>query len=58
MEGKVLVNLTIGTPKEAREMARWAEVRGAGHLNGVIMTSSMIEAIKRSPIKGSNGLNR
>ncbi|MBT2761403.1 NAD(P)-binding domain-containing protein [Paenibacillus sp. ISL-20] len=29
LEGKVLVNLTTGTPEEAREMARWAEARGA-----------------------------
>lgn len=37
LEGKVLVNLTTGTPEEAREMARWAEACGADYLDGVIM---------------------
>lgn len=37
LEGKVLVNLTTGTPDEAREAARWSEARGADYLDGVIM---------------------
>ncbi|HZG13616.1 MAG TPA: NAD(P)-binding domain-containing protein [Candidatus Bathyarchaeia archaeon] len=37
LEGKVLVNLTTGTPEEARETARWAESRGFDYLDGVIM---------------------
>lgn len=37
LDGKVLVNLTTGTPEEAREMARWAAARGAEYLDGVIM---------------------
>lgn len=36
-EGKVFVNLTTGTPEEAREMNRWATARDAEYLDGVIM---------------------
>lgn len=37
LEGKVLVNLTTGTPEEAREMAQWSEAHGIDYLDGVIM---------------------
>ncbi|MFG3258381.1 NAD(P)-dependent oxidoreductase [Streptomyces sp. NPDC048172] len=37
LTGKDLVNLTTGTPAEARERARWAEERGARFLDGGIM---------------------
>jgi 3-hydroxyisobutyrate dehydrogenase-like beta-hydroxyacid dehydrogenase len=33
-----LVNLTTGQPDEAREMARWAGVRGIDYLEGAILT--------------------
>lgn len=34
---KVLVNLTSGTPAQAREVAEWASSAGVGYLDGVIM---------------------
>ncbi|SEP86288.1 3-hydroxyisobutyrate dehydrogenase [Lentzea xinjiangensis] len=34
---KVLVNLTSGTPEEARETAKWAEDNGVEYVDGVIM---------------------
>lgn len=37
LEGRVLVNLTSGTPQQAREMAAWAAERGASYLDGAIM---------------------
>ncbi|ARE76635.1 NAD(P)-dependent oxidoreductase [Streptomyces sp. NPDC059558] len=43
LTGKDLVNLTTGTPAEARARAAWAEDRGARYLDGGIMaTPSMI----------------
>ncbi|MCX4525721.1 MULTISPECIES: NAD(P)-dependent oxidoreductase [unclassified Streptomyces] len=45
LTGKDLVNLTTGTPAEARARAAWAERRGARFLDGGIMgTPSMIGA--------------
>ncbi|WP_040407684.1 NAD(P)-dependent oxidoreductase [Amycolatopsis nigrescens] len=35
--GRVLVNLTSGTPAQAREFAAWAAERGADYLDGGIM---------------------
>jgi 3-hydroxyisobutyrate dehydrogenase-like beta-hydroxyacid dehydrogenase len=35
--GRVLVNLTSGTPLEARETAEWAARRGAAYLDGAIL---------------------
>jgi len=35
--GRVLVNLTNGTPAQAREMSAWAAQRGAEYLDGGIM---------------------
>jgi 3-hydroxyisobutyrate dehydrogenase-like beta-hydroxyacid dehydrogenase len=37
LDGRVLVNLTSGTPEQARELAGWAAERGADYLDGVIM---------------------
>ena len=37
LAGKVIVNLTSGLPKEARETAAWAERVGAEYLDGYIM---------------------
>ncbi|MFD5575549.1 NAD(P)-dependent oxidoreductase [Streptomyces cadmiisoli] len=43
LTGKDLVNLTTGTPGEARARAAWAEERGARYLDGGIMaTPTMI----------------
>ncbi|GAA2094995.1 NAD(P)-binding domain-containing protein [Streptomyces albiaxialis] len=45
LTGKDLVNLTTGTPEQARARARWAEERGARFLDGGIMAvPSMIGA--------------
>ncbi|PCC68425.1 3-hydroxyisobutyrate dehydrogenase [Nannocystis exedens] len=35
--GKTLVQLSTGTPQEARELAAWAEARGARYLDGAIL---------------------
>ncbi|MEU9836930.1 NAD(P)-binding domain-containing protein [Streptosporangium sp. NPDC048047] len=35
--GRVLVNLTSGSPAQARANARWADERGAGYLDGKLM---------------------
>ncbi|QVQ54166.1 NAD(P)-dependent oxidoreductase [Spiractinospora alimapuensis] len=37
LDGRLLVNLTSGDSAQAREMARWAEKRGARYLDGAIM---------------------
>jgi 3-hydroxyisobutyrate dehydrogenase-like beta-hydroxyacid dehydrogenase len=37
LTGRVLVNLTTGTPAEARELAGWAAGQGAEYLDGAIM---------------------
>lgn len=37
LSGRVLVNLTNGTPAQAREMAKWAADHGADYLDGGIM---------------------
>ncbi|MGW4505895.1 NAD(P)-dependent oxidoreductase [Streptomyces sp. NPDC004436] len=45
LDGKDLVNLTTGTPAEARARAAWAEERGARYVDGGIMaTPTMIGA--------------
>ncbi|MFG1705801.1 NAD(P)-dependent oxidoreductase [Nonomuraea sp. M3C6] len=36
MAGRTLVDLTTGTPEQARETAQWAGKHGAGHLDGVV----------------------
>jgi 3-hydroxyisobutyrate dehydrogenase-like beta-hydroxyacid dehydrogenase len=36
VRGRALVNLTSGTPAEAREVARWAEENGAEYLHGAV----------------------
>ncbi|GAB2852281.1 NAD(P)-dependent oxidoreductase [Lentzea nigeriaca] len=36
VRGRALVNVTSGTPEEAREMARWAEENGAEYLHGAV----------------------
>lgn len=38
-KGKVIVNLTNGTPQQARDMGRWAADRGAIYLDGGIMAT-------------------
>lgn len=37
LRGKVLVQLSSGTPDEAREMGSWARTRGIDYLDGAIM---------------------
>ncbi|MEU4535327.1 NAD(P)-binding domain-containing protein [Streptosporangium sp. NPDC023825] len=37
LAGRTLVNLTNGTPRQARELARWAFEQGADYLDGGIM---------------------
>ncbi len=37
LSGRVLVNLTTGTPDQARQTARWAAEHGAGYLDGGIL---------------------
>lgn len=37
LQGRILVNLTSGTSEAARDIARWAERRGAAYLDGAIM---------------------
>jgi 3-hydroxyisobutyrate dehydrogenase-like beta-hydroxyacid dehydrogenase len=37
LSGRVLINLTNGTPAQARDMARWAADFGANYLDGGIM---------------------
>lgn len=39
LAGKTLINLTSGSPEQAREAAAWARSRGAGYLDGAIMTT-------------------
>ncbi|SDN76580.1 NAD(P)-dependent oxidoreductase [Lentzea jiangxiensis] len=36
VRGRALVNVTSGTPEEAREMARWAAEQGAEYLHGAV----------------------
>ncbi|MDQ0063781.1 NAD(P)-dependent oxidoreductase [Paenibacillus harenae] len=37
LAGRIIVNLTTGTPDEARRMSAWAEDRGIDYLDGAIM---------------------
>ncbi|MGW0611536.1 NAD(P)-dependent oxidoreductase [Streptomyces sp. NPDC002788] len=39
LKGRTLVNLTSGSPEQAREAVRWADAHGAGCLDGAIMTT-------------------
>ncbi|MCZ2527391.1 NAD(P)-dependent oxidoreductase [Streptomyces sp. HB2AG] len=39
LTGKVLVNLTSGSPEQAREVDAWARSHAAEHLDGAIMTT-------------------
>ncbi|MFC8504994.1 NAD(P)-dependent oxidoreductase [Streptomyces sp. NPDC057411] len=39
LRGRVLVNLTSGSPEQAREEAAWAAGHGIGYLDGGIMTT-------------------
>ncbi|MEU2511412.1 NAD(P)-dependent oxidoreductase [Streptomyces syringium] len=39
LAGRTLVNLTSGTPEQARAGAAWAAGHGAGYLDGAIMTT-------------------
>ncbi|MEU6739492.1 NAD(P)-dependent oxidoreductase [Streptosporangium sandarakinum] len=39
LEGRTLVNLTSGSPEQARETAAWARSLGADYLDGAIMTT-------------------
>ncbi|GAA4905905.1 NAD(P)-dependent oxidoreductase [Streptomyces coeruleoprunus] len=39
LAGRTLVNVTSGSPEQAREMARWAAGHGAAYLDGGIMTT-------------------
>lgn len=40
LNGRVLVNLTSGTPESARRMADWAASRGADYLDGAAMSGT------------------
>lgn len=37
LSGRVIINLTSGTPDDARKMAKWASEHETGYLDGVIM---------------------
>lgn len=37
LTGRVLINLTSGTPDDARKSEQWAKARGAEYLDGAIM---------------------
>ncbi|WP_318212387.1 MULTISPECIES: NAD(P)-dependent oxidoreductase [unclassified Streptomyces] len=39
LRGRVLVNLTSGSPEQARAEAEWAAEHGIGHLDGAVMTT-------------------
>ncbi|WP_394827836.1 NAD(P)-dependent oxidoreductase [Pendulispora albinea] len=39
LAGRVLVNLTSGTPDQVRRMAAWADERGVGYLDGGILST-------------------
>jgi 3-hydroxyisobutyrate dehydrogenase-like beta-hydroxyacid dehydrogenase len=39
LAGSTLVNLTSGSPEQAREAVTWARAHGAGYLDGAIMTT-------------------
>ncbi|MFC8275035.1 NAD(P)-dependent oxidoreductase [Streptomyces sp. NPDC057271] len=39
LRGKALVDLTTGSPEQARDEARWAVEHGIGHLVGAVMTT-------------------
>ncbi|MEU4208968.1 NAD(P)-binding domain-containing protein [Streptomyces sp. NPDC026206] len=39
LAGRTLVNLTSGSPEQARETAAWAAGHGAGYLDGAVMTT-------------------
>jgi 3-hydroxyisobutyrate dehydrogenase-like beta-hydroxyacid dehydrogenase len=39
LSGRTLVNLTNGTPAQARRMAAWVEGHGAGYVDGAVMVT-------------------
>src|SRR5687768_17444861 len=39
LSGKAVINLTNGTPQQAREMAEWVAAQGADYLDGGIMAT-------------------
>ncbi|WP_172384332.1 NAD(P)-dependent oxidoreductase [Streptomyces sp. MNP-20] len=39
LAGRTLVNLTTGSPEQAREFAAWAAERGVAYLDGAVMTT-------------------
>lgn len=41
LKGRTLVNLTTGTPEQARAMATWAAERGVDYLDGAIVTPAI-----------------
>lgn len=46
---RVIVNLTTGTPDQARQMAGWVIDRGADHVDGVIMASRLVRRVHSPP---------
>lgn len=42
LQGRVLVNLSSGTPETGREMAQWAARRDAGYLDGAAMSGTRL----------------
>jgi 6-phosphogluconate dehydrogenase (decarboxylating) len=42
LQGKTIVNLTNGTPRDAREMDAWAKSQGAKYLDGGIMVTPQL----------------
>ncbi|MEV6393963.1 NAD(P)-binding domain-containing protein [Streptomyces sp. NPDC051907] len=42
LKGRTLVNLTAGTPDDARATAEWADAHGIGYLDGAIMVPTYL----------------
>jgi 3-hydroxyisobutyrate dehydrogenase-like beta-hydroxyacid dehydrogenase len=42
LPGRVLVNLSSGTPEQAREMSEWVSSRGAEYLDGAAMSGTRL----------------
>lgn len=56
-DGRVIVHLSTGTPREAREMQAWVESLGARYLDGAILvTPSQIGTEEASILVGGNAV--
>lgn len=56
VRGRALVNLTSGTPDEARELARWAADNGAEYLHGAVYAVPQTIGTAESSINYSGSL--